>query len=125
MKERPRLYIARRGRAARQAPRRSPGCQLKRDLSRGHAAQEAGLRGRARPQGVGQRRDHVGRVGVGEVGPTVVAGTSEKDAKLVQKLGQPQPLLAVLPQECMAILHPLGQPNTFLATVGHAHLLYG
>ena len=40
---------------------------------------------------------------------------SEKDAKLAQKLGQLQPFVAVFLQECMANLHLLGQPNTFLA----------
>ena len=39
---------------------------------------------------------------------------SEKDAKLAQNLGQLQRFIAVLPQECMANLHLLGQPNTFL-----------
>jgi hypothetical protein len=31
-------------------------------------------------------------------------GTSEKDAKLAQKLGQLQPFIAVFPQECMGQL---------------------
>jgi hypothetical protein len=38
-------------------------------------------------------------------------GLSEKYAKLAQKLGQLQPFIAAIPQECM------GQPNTFLALV--------
>jgi hypothetical protein len=42
--------------------------------------------------------------------------SSKKDAKLAQKLGQLQPFIAVFPQECMANLHLLGQPNTFLAS---------
>ena len=42
-------------------------------------------------------------------------GASEKDVKLAQKLGQLQPFIAVFPQECMANLRLLGQPNTFLA----------
>jgi hypothetical protein len=39
----------------------------------------------------------------------------EKAAASAQKLGQLQPFVAVFPQECMANLHILGQPNTFLA----------
>jgi hypothetical protein len=43
----------------------------------------------------------------------------EIDAKLAQKLGQLQPFLAFsslfFPQECVANLHLVGQPNTFLA----------
>ena len=50
------------------------------------------------------------------------APRSEKDAKLAQKLGQLQPFIAVLPQECMANLHLLRHPNTFLATAaGDVH----
>jgi hypothetical protein len=44
------------------------------------------------------------------------AAQSERDAVSAQKLGQPQPLLAVFPQECMGQLAPFGrQTNTFLA----------
>jgi hypothetical protein len=46
-------------------------------------------------------------------------GPSEKDAKLAQKLGQLQPFPALFPRECMANLHILGQPNTFLARRTH------
>ena len=42
---------------------------------------------------------------------------SKRDAKLAQKLGRLQPFIAVLPQECMANLHLLGQPDTLLAPV--------
>jgi hypothetical protein len=41
--------------------------------------------------------------------------TSEKYAKLAQKLGKLQSFIAVFPQKCMANLYILGQPNTFLA----------
>ena len=41
--------------------------------------------------------------------------TSEKDAKLAQKLGQLQPSLAVPHSKAWANSHLLGQPNTFLA----------
>jgi hypothetical protein len=37
-----------------------------------------------------------------------IVGTSEKDAKLAQKLGQIQPFIAVSPQECMGQLAPSG-----------------
>ena len=40
--------------------------------------------------------------------------TSEKDAKLAQKLGQLQPFIVVLHRNTWADLHFLGQPNTFL-----------
>jgi hypothetical protein len=52
---------------------------------------------------------------------------SEKDIKLAQKLGQPQPFIVVFPQECMGQLvsfaYLLGQPNTFLAL--STIILYG
>ena len=57
---------------------------------------------------------HVQLPAVGAAGPTGDA-TSEKVAKLAQKLGQLQPFIAVFPQKCMANLHLLGQPNTVLA----------
>ena len=52
---------------------------------------------------------------------------SEKDIKLAQKLGQPQPFVAVFPvfpQECMGqhYWHLLGQPNTFSASGMDARL---
>jgi hypothetical protein len=37
-----------------------------------------------------------------------LAGCSEKDAKLTQKLGQLQPFVAVFPQECMGQLAYFG-----------------
>jgi hypothetical protein len=43
------------------------------------------------------------------------AAESDKVAKLAQKLGQLRSFLAVFPQECVANLHLLGQPNTFSA----------
>ena len=37
---------------------------------------------------------------------------------MAQKLAQLQPFIAVFPQECVANLHDLGQPNTLLAQGG-------
>ena len=51
---------------------------------------------------------------------SVAAATSENDAKLAQKLRQIQPFIAVFSPECMANLHILGQPNSFLATADPA-----
>jgi hypothetical protein len=39
---------------------------------------------------------------------TTARGYSEKDARLAQKLGQLQPFLAVLPQECIGQLAYFG-----------------
>jgi hypothetical protein len=48
----------------------------------------------------------------------VYRGTSEKNAKLAQKLGQLQPFIADSHRNARANWHLLGQPDTFLAQGG-------
>jgi hypothetical protein len=50
--------------------------------------------------------DHRGRLS--RHGHGAFRGASEKDAKLAQKLGQLQPFMAVLPQQCMGQLASIG-----------------
>ena len=61
------------------------------------------LRGRLPDRGRQRRVDHR-REGL----PLRIALQGEKDAKLAQKLGQPQPFIAVFPQECMGRLAYFG-----------------